>query len=126
VTTRATYAYASAYDRSRVSVGQFRRAETRTITADFTAVIGNQDIESVTWRVNAPAVLSISSAAISGKTVTVLGAFQLGGHADLKATIQTSGGETYTQGFEFTVRDCPSFPDEPPVTAGVTSLTVSA
>lgn len=126
MTSRATYAYASAYDRSRVSVGQVRRTEVRTITADFTALIGDQTISSVTWRVNSPSVLSISSGAISGKKVAVLGAFQLGGMADLKATITTSGGETYTQGFEFTVRDCPSYPDEPTVTAGVTSLTVSA
>lgn len=126
MTSRATYAYVSAYDRSRASVGQVRRSETRNITADFTAVIGAQTIASATWRVTSPSVLSISDGAISGKAVTVVGAFQYGGTTSLKVSIVTSGGQTYSHVFDFAVMDCPSFPDEPTVTAGVTSLTVNA
>lgn len=124
--SRATKAYASAYDRSRFQVARVRRQETRTFTVDFTQVIGDDPIASVTWHCNNPTCLSMSSAAIDGALTTVEVSCQLGGTGALKATAETEGGATYSQAFVVDVRDCPGFPDETAPTTGVTSLTVEA
>lgn len=124
--SRVTRAYASGADRSRVHVGQVWRKESRTVTADFAGLLpAGTSIASATWTVRSPWLVSISDAAISGKTTSVTAAFQYGGCAWMRAVITTNTGETYTQTFEFTVRDCPDFDDENP-SAGPYSLTVSA
>lgn len=125
--SRVTRAYVSGSNRSRVHVGQVNRQEQRTVTADFNGLLAAADtIAEVAWRCNSPWVLSMSNAAISGKAVTVLADFQSGGHAMLKATITTGAGAIYSQLFDFTVRDCPIFPDENVPATGPYSLTVTA
>jgi hypothetical protein len=125
--SRVTRAYASGSNRSRVNVGQVNRQEQRTVTADFNGLLAAADtIDEVVWRCNSPWVLAMSSAAIDGKAVTVLADFQNGGHAMLKATITTAAGAIYSQLFDFTVRDCPTFQEEAVPSAGPYSLTVSA
>jgi hypothetical protein len=103
------------------------RQEQRTVTADFNGLLADDaTIDEVTWRCNSPWVLSMSDAAISGRSVTVEANFQFSGQAYLKATIITDGGAIYSQLFDFTVRDVPMFQDEAGLVTGPYSLTVTA
>ena len=124
MSSRATKAYASAYDRSSAQVGQLRRGETRRITVDFTQPLEGETITEAVWRTNCPSVLAMSSGSIVGSIVSITGAFQLGGRADLKVTVETSGGRQLVQIFDFSVRDYPTF-DESSPTAGPYTLTVT-
>lgn len=125
--SRTIHAYASAYDRYRVHCANLRRDEVRRVTANFSALlVGDEAIESATWYCSNPSVVAMSDAVIDGAETYITGAFQLGGVASLKAVITTDAGNSYTQQFEFTVADCPSFYQPAPVSAGPLSLTASA
>lgn len=125
--SRVTRAYVSGSNRSRVVVGQVRRQEKREVIADFTGLLPAADpIASVTWRCDSPWVAYMSDAEVDGRVTSVTVDFQNGGRANLKATITTDGGSVYSQVYQYTVRDCPMFNEDPVTTSGPYSLTATA
>lgn len=125
--SRATTAYASAYQPDRVHVAAFRRRERAPITADFTAVVPDGvTITSATWRTTAPWPLVMADAAIDGTKTRIMADFQQAGCAALKATATLSDGSVHNVVFALEVADCPFF-GEPAVPAqGPQELTVTA
>lgn len=123
---RATRAYVSGYNRSKVHVARIRRQERRCVVADFNGAIPpSRSIVLVTWRCVQPWVTKMVSAAIDGREATVLVDFQNPGFGAIKATVQLDNGEIYNQIFEFSVLDAPYFLEGTPV-QGPYILTASA
>ncbi|KAF1698350.1 hypothetical protein CSC62_05425 [Pseudoxanthomonas jiangsuensis] len=125
---RATTAYVSAFQRDRLHQAQFRRRESRRITADLTAVLpAGVTVTSVTWRTTSPWTLRMSDGQIDGAKVSVRADFQYAGCAGLKAQVTLSDGDVLNQAFLFTVQDAPFFYDElGPMTSGPYTLTTTA
>lgn len=125
--SRATTAYASAYQPDRIHVGSFRRRQKVRITADFTAVVPEGvTITSATWRTTAPWPLVMADATIDGRKTSVVADFQQAGCAGLKATVTLSDGSIHNQPFEFSVTDCPFFGEPVAPVQGPQELTVTA
>ena len=125
--SRATTAYASAYQPDRVHVAAFRRRQKATITADFTAVVPEGvSIAAATWRTTAPWPLVMADAAIDGTKTRVMADFQQAGCAGLKATVTLSDGSIHNQVFAFEVVDCPFFGEPVAPAHGPQELTVTA
>ncbi len=125
--SRATTAYASAYQPDRIHVGSFRRRQKVRITVDFTAVVpAGASIVAVTWRTTGPWSLVMSDAQISGSKTSVASDFQQAGCAALKATVTLSDGSIHNQPFEFSVTDCPFFGEPVAPVQGPQELTVTA
>lgn len=126
---RATRAYVSAYDLTRVHQSRMYRFAKRCMVANFNGAIPpGRTIASATWRTDAPEVGVISDPKISanGRETSVMFAAQLGGWANLRAEVTLDNGEVYNQVFRVNVREASWFFNDPPTQSGPFSVTVSA
>jgi hypothetical protein len=126
---RATRAYVSAYDRARVHQSRLYRFERRCMVANFNGAIPPaRTITSATWRTDAPEIGLISNPQISpnGRETMVMFAAQLGGWANLRVDATLDNGEIYAQALRVNVREASGFFDDPPITTGPFSVTVTA
>ena len=116
--SRNNTAYVSDYTRDRVHVSRLVRGETRTLTANFNALLAEANtIASVTWRTQGGYPILMATPAISGKTATVKVTAQNGGVGILKCQATTSKNMVLTQLFRMEVEGAPYFNGEvnPPV-----------
>jgi len=116
--SRNNTAYVSDYTRDRVHVSRLVRGETRTLTANFNALLAEADtIASVTWRTQGGYPILMATPAISGKTATVKVTAQNGGIGILKCQVSPTNGPALTQLFRIEVEGAPYFNGEvnPPV-----------
>jgi hypothetical protein len=124
---RASRAYVSAYDRSRVHVGRFRRQERRCVIANFNASLPkNRTIARVTWRCTSPWVTKMSTPSIVGRDAQVIVDFQNPGFGAIKATITLDNGEVYNQTYQFQVRDEPWFLEDYALASGPYQISIEA
>jgi hypothetical protein len=122
---RATRAYVSAYDRSRVHQSRLYRFEKRCFVANFNGAIPPaRTITRATWRIDCPEVGVISSPSISanGRETAVMFAAQLCGWATLRAEVTLDNGEIYNQVFRVNVREASWFKDDLALTSGPYSV----
>src|SRR5690606_28216052 len=77
---RATRAYVSAYDRSRVHQSRLYRFEKRCLVANFGALLGERQIRCATWSIDRPEIGVMSDPQISSdaRETSVMFAAQLG------------------------------------------------
>lgn len=126
---RATRAYVSAYDRTKVQQVRLYRFERRCMVANFNGAFPPaRTIASATWRTDAPEIGVMSNPQISanGRETMVMFASQLGGWANIRVDATLDNGEIYTQVFRVNVREASYFFDDPPSVVGPFSLTVVA
>lgn len=127
--SRATKAYVSAYDLSRVHQSSLYRFAKRPYVANFNgAMAAGRTIVSATWRIDCPEIAVMSDAAISDdqREVFVMVLAQLGGFATMQAEVTLDDGDKLNQAFRINVREASCFADEPAISAGPYSLTVTA
>lgn len=126
---RATRAYVSAYDRSRVHQSRLYRFEKRCFVANFNGALPpGRTIATATWRIDAPEIGVISNPQISddGRESSVMFASQLGGWANMRCEVTLDNGEIYNQVFRVNVREASWFFNDPPSQSGPFSVTVTA
>lgn len=127
--SRATKAYVSAYDLSRVHQSSLYRFAKRPYVADFNGVLtSDQEIVSATWRIDSPEIAVMSAADISAdqRSTSIMLAAQLAGFATIRAEVTLDDGSILNQVFEVNVREASCFNDDPALTVGPYSLTVTA
>lgn len=125
---RATRAYVSAYDRSRVHQSRLYRFEKRCLVANFNGAIPSaRTIVSAVWRTDAPYIGVMSSPLISAnqRETTVLLQTQLGGWMNVRAEVTLDNGEIYNQAYRVNVREAGLFNDDPALSSGPFSVSVS-
>lgn len=126
---RATRAYVSAYDRTRVHQARLYRFEKRCLVANYNGAIPPaHTITSATWRTDAPeiGVMSNPQISLNGRETMVMFASQLGGWANVRVDATLDNGEIYTQVFRVNVREASFFFNDPPTQPGPFSVTVNA
>lgn len=127
--SRATKAYVSAYDLSRVHQSSLYRFAKRPYVANFNgAMAAGRTIVSATWRIDSPEIAVMSDAAISDdqRETSILLAAQLGGFATIRAEVTLDDGAVLNQVFRVNVREASPFIDDPVIQSGPYSLTVTA
>lgn len=125
--SRATKAYVSAYDRSRVHQSSLYRFEQRRLVANFGALLGNDRlIRCATWSIDRPEIGVMSDPQISddARETSVMFATQLSGWATVRCQITLDSGEQYPQVFRVNVRQASWFVDDAPLSNGPFSLRV--
>lgn len=125
--SRATTAYVSAYDLSRVHQSSLYRFATRRLNANFNGCLPTDDeIQCVTWRIDCPEIAVISDPQITedGRETSVTFAAQLGGFATVQCEVSTVAGSKYNQVFSVNVREASWFGDEPPLQIGPYSVSI--
>lgn len=127
--SRASKAYVSAFDLSRVHESSLYRFAKRSYIAAFNgAMAAGRTIVSATWRIDCPEIAVMSAAAISEdqRETSILLAAQLGGFATLRAEVTLDDGSVLNQVFRVNVREASCFNDDPAIQTGPYSLTVTA
>jgi len=124
--SRATKAYVSAYDRSRVHQSSLYRFEKRRLVANFGALLGERQIRCATWSIDRPEIGVMSDPQISddARETSVMFATQLGGWATVRCQITLDSGEQYPQVFRINVRQASWFVDDAPISNGPFSVSV--
>lgn len=123
---RATRAYVSAYDRTRVHQVRLYRFEKRCLVANFNGAFPlARKIVSATWRTDGPAIGVLSSVQISDdfRETSVLFASQLSGFTNVRAEVALDNGEVYNQVYLVNVRMASWYFDDPIPQVGVFNLT---
>lgn len=127
--SRATKAYVSGTDLSRVHQSSLYRFAKRPYVANFNgAMAAGRTIVSATWRIDCPEIAVMSNAAISTdqRETSILLAAQLGGFANLRAEVTLDDGSVLNQVFCVNVREATWYSDDPTLQIGPYSLTVTA
>jgi hypothetical protein len=128
MSSRATRAYVSAYDRASPHHSRLYRFEKRRYVADFNGALGERLLSSATWRTDAPEIGVMSDAQISQdrRETSIMYASQLCGWANLRCDATLDDGSILTQVFRVNVREASGYFDDPPISSGPVSLTVTA
>lgn len=124
--SRATTAYASAYQRDRVHCCSFARRERTTLTADFTALVpAGAAIASAHWRCSNPWTAVMSAATIDGGKARITADMGQAGIASLQATVTLSDGSIHNQVFRVRVCATPDLNPGHPFNRGPEEISVS-
>lgn len=125
---RATRAYVSGYDRTRVQQVRLYRFERRCLTANFNGAFPPaRTIASATWRIDAPeiGVISTPQISVNQRETMLMFASQLGGWANVRAEVTLDNGEIYNQIFRINVREGSWFFNDQAIVTGPFSVSVS-
>ena len=125
--SRATTAYASAYQLDRIHTSRLVRGDVRPLVADFNGAMGKaRSIVSATWRVTQPQGVRLSDAEIDGKRVEAIMSAGIG-CSSIKCEATLDNGQVLVQRFWIGVSTGPWYQGEPtPPATGPYSLTVTA
>lgn len=125
---RATRAYVSGYDRTRVQQVRLYRFEKRCLVANFNGAFPPaRTIVSATWRIDAPeiGVISTPHISVNQRETMLMFASQLGGWANVRAEVTLDNGEIYNTIYRVNVREGSWFFNDQAIVIGPFSVSVS-
>lgn len=124
---RATRAFVSGYQRTRVHESRLVRGEHRCLVANFNGAIpASRSIASATFRNLNPGAVAMSNPRIIGREAGIDITAQWGIGASIKCEVVLDNGEAYNQLFVIRVRQSPWFPGEATPQTGPSVLSVTA
>lgn len=127
--SRATKAYVSAYQLDRVHVSRLFRYAKRTYSADFSAILEDDErIANCVWRtVDNVCIVFSNDVSIDkeGRRANVTVQAVLAGQAVMKCEVTTSTGRVLNQLYKAVIAYAPWFIDEPVVSAGPYSVSLA-
>jgi hypothetical protein len=107
--SRATTAYASAYQRTRTHATGFVRGEVFSLSLDLNGVIGAATISATTWQTTNSTSVALGAESESGNVASVVCTAGYGPGAHVKCTVTDSAGKVFVQVFEVSVDSGPAF-----------------
>lgn len=109
---RATRAYVSAHNRTRVHAVRLYPREKRCLVADFNGALpAVRSITSAVWDVDPAVAVAIADAAISDREAQVTVTAVWRGCDAIRCEVTLDSGEVYNQLFQVAVLDGPCFGD---------------
>jgi hypothetical protein len=121
--SRATIAYVSAYQRSRIHQSRLYRYEQRTLAANFAGALSDDvTVKCVDWFCMDPGIAVMSDAVCTDTTGSVTVIASEAGRARLKCQAELTDGSYLTQLFVLDSLPAPYFPGETNPAAGAAHL----
>lgn len=123
---RASKAYVSAYDRTRVVSVRLYPTETRQLVADFNGALeADRTISQAVWDMYIQGYATMADGAIDGRSTSVLLTANYRGQVAVRCQVTLDNGEVMNQLFAIEIFEGPLWNGDPPAT-GPSRITVSA
>jgi len=102
--SRATKAYASAYQTERVQSASMTVGELREFEVDFNGALNGETITAAVWDTSNPTAMALADLTQAAGIVSVDATANYSGRAEMRVTITTSAGRWLIQRFMVDVR----------------------
>lgn len=123
---RASKAYVSAYDRTRVVSVRLYPTETRQLVADFNGALeADRTIESAVWDMYVLGYATMADGAIDGRSTSIRVTASYRGQVAIRCQVTLDNGDVMNQLFAIEIFEGPLWNGDPPA-SGPSRITVTA